>query len=151
MKLDLKVIVLGGLVYYVVQFLVSMLTQPFVHEGVLLESYIANAQFWRPELSQDPPDTAALLPRWVATGIVAALIQAAIYDNIRSALNGPAWLQGAKFGVIVCLFLACFSAVWSGICNLPENIWLWWNLEALAYLVIGGTALGVAVAKLSKA
>ena len=49
MKFNVKVIALGGLAYYVAQFVVSMVTGPFIHEGVLNELYMANASFWRPE------------------------------------------------------------------------------------------------------
>ena len=57
-----KLIIVGGLVFYVVMFVVSMVTGPVVHQGILLESYQATEQFWRPELRQVPPDMAALMP-----------------------------------------------------------------------------------------
>ena len=149
MKFNVKVIVLGGLAFYVTQFIVSMVTGPFVHEGVLKDLYIATASFWRPELQQDPPDMAALMPRWIATGVIAAFILTAVYDNIRAALDGAAWLKGLKYGVILWLFSVCMSAGWSGVFNLPEMIWVWWNAEALLYYLVGGAALGWAVARLA--
>jgi hypothetical protein len=149
MKFNVKVIALGGLAYYVAQFVVSMVTGPFIHEGVLNELYMANASFWRPELNQQPPDMAALMPRWIATGLIASFILTAIYDNIRSALDGAAWLKGMKYGVILFLFSLCMSAGWSGVFNLPEAIWAWWNAEALVYYLVGGAVLGWVTAKLA--
>lgn len=96
MKLNLKVIVAGGLAMYVAQFLLSMVTGPLIHNNILTELYIANASFWRPELNQDPPDMAALMPRWITVGVIAAFIMAAIYDNIRAALDGSALLRGSS-------------------------------------------------------
>ena len=149
MKFNLKVILLGGLAFYVAQFIVSMVTGPFIHEGVLMDLYIANASFWRPELNQNPPDMAALMPRWIATGLIASFILAGVYDNIRSALNGAAWLKGVKYGVILFLFSLCMSAGWSGVFNLPESIWVWWNAEALFYYLVGGAVLGWAAGRLA--
>lgn len=149
MKFNIKVILLGGLAFYVAQWIVSAITGSFVHEGILEEVYMANASFWRPELNQDPPDMAALLPRWITTGIISAFIMTAIFDNIRSSLSGSGWLKGAKFGFIALLFSACFSAGWSGIFNLPAEIWIWWNAEFLLIFLVGGAALGFVTAKLS--
>ncbi len=108
---------------------------------------MAHSLFWRPELVND--NMAALMPRWIATGLVTAFVQVCIYDNIRSALNGNGVVKGIKFGLIAFLFYACFSAGWSGIFNLPETIWLWWNIEALLIFIVGGAAMGFVVAKLS--
>jgi hypothetical protein len=54
MKFNIKLILIGGIVYYVVQFIISMIAGPFIHEGVLDETYRATTSFWRPELVQDP-------------------------------------------------------------------------------------------------
>ena len=148
MRFNLKIILLGGLAYYIAQFVVSMLTGPFIHEGVLVELYVAHSMFWRPELVSD--NMGDLLPRWIATGIVASFFQVTIYDNIRYALSGGHAIKGIKFGLISFVFYACFSAGWSGIFNLPEAVWIWWNIEALAIFVIGGAVLGLVVGKLTK-
>ena len=137
-----KLVFGGGLVYYVVQFAVSMATGPIVHNGILMDAYRATAAFWRPELNQDPPDMAALMPRWILTGLVAALLSAAVYGWVRAALTGPGWLKGAKFGLIVFIFSTCAILAWSGVFNLPERIWFWWWVESVVYFVIGGAALG---------
>lgn len=137
-----KLIVAGGLVWYVVAFAVSMVTGPFVHNGILADDYAATAAFWRPELMETPPDMAALMPRWVATGLVAAFITAFIYGWVRPALSGPGWLRGLKFGVIVVLMSGCFTLNWSGVFGLPDVIWAWWLAESVVYLLIAGAALG---------
>ncbi len=149
MRFNPKVIILGGLAMYVTQFILSMGSGPLIHEGILTEIYQANESFWRPELNQQPPDMAALLPRWIATGLIASFVIAAIYDNIRSGLDGSAALRGTKFGVILFLINASMSAGWSGVFNLPEVMWLWWSAEALVMYVVGGAVLGVVVGKLS--
>ena len=149
MKFNIKVILLGGLAYYVVQWLVSMASGPLIHTGILTDLYIANASFWRPELNQQPPDMAALMPRWIATGLIGALIQTAIYDNIRSALDGSSVVKGVKYGFILFLIYAAMSAGWSGVFNLPETIWFWWNVEAIVMFLVGGAVLGLVVGKLS--
>lgn len=149
MKFNLKVIIVGGVVYYVAQFILSFITGPLIHEGVLDETYKAHAAFWRPELMQDPPDMAALLPQWIATGLIASLIAAGIYDNIRSAFNGSGVVKGVKFGIVVFLLYASTAMGWSGVFNLPQTIWNWWIAEGLLYYVIGGAVLGWIVAKLS--
>jgi hypothetical protein len=58
-----KLIVVGGLAFYAMTWILSFVTGPVVHNGLLLESYQATAAFWRPALMQPPPDMAALLPR----------------------------------------------------------------------------------------
>ena len=149
MKFNLKVIIVGGLAMYIVQFIISMATGGFIHEGVLVELYQANASFWRPELNQDPPDMAALMPRWIATGLVTTFIITGIYDNIRSGLNGSGVVKGMKYGFILFFFSVCLSAGWSGVFNLPATIWVWWNAEALVMYLVGGAVLGFVAAKLS--
>jgi hypothetical protein len=149
MKFNLKVIIVGGLVYYLMQWVVSFITGPLIHQGVLTEAYQANASFWRPELNQQPPDMAALMPRWIITGLITSLIAAAIYDNIRPAFNGSGAVKGMKFGFVAFLFYASTAAGWSGIFNLPDSIWAWWIFEGLFYFVPGGAALGWVAGKLA--
>jgi len=149
MRFSLKVIFMGGLAFYIAMWVVSMISGAAIHEGILTELYVANASFWRPELNQVPPDMAALMPRWIATGLITAFILTGIYDNIRAALNGSGLVKGIKYGFILFLFSACFSAGWSGVFNLPEMMWVWWNVEALVIYLVGGAALGLAVNRLS--
>jgi hypothetical protein len=126
-----------------------MASGPLIHTGILTDLYVANASFWRPELNQDPPDMAALMPRWIATGLIGALIQTAIYDNIRSALDGSSVVKGVKYGFILFLIYAAMSAGWYGVFNLPEMIWFWWNVESIVMFLAGGAVLGLVVGKLS--
>lgn len=142
MRLDWKVIVGGGVLMYIVQFLVSFITGPLIHEGVLDPLYMATSEFWRPELNQDPPDLAALMPHWIASGLLSALVLAGIYDNIRSALNGSGLVQGLKFGLIIAIIYAMFGLAFSGVFNLPMAIWGWWALEGFVVYPVGGLALG---------
>lgn len=144
-----KIIFIGGLAFYIAQWIISFGTGPLIHDGVLNDLYIDNASFWRPELVQDPPDMAALLPRWIATGLICTLILAAIYAWIRGCFGGPGWMKGLKYGLILWLFGICQMAGWSGVFNLPETIWIWWGIEAILYFAIGGMVLGWVSEKLS--
>lgn len=149
MKLNPKVIIGGGLAMYVAQFALSMVTGPLIHEGILTELYTANQSFWRPELNQQPPDMAALMPRWIATGLFGAFIIAGIFDNVRGGLEGSMWVRGMKYGVILFLLNLTVSAGWSGVFNLPDAIWAWWSAEALLYYLLGGAVLGFVTGKLA--
>lgn len=142
MKLNFKVILLGGLAMYAAQFVLGILSGPLIHEGVLAEPYRATASFWRPELMQDPPDMAALLPQWITVGLIASFIVAGIFDTIRGGLNGSTTIRGLKYGVILFLVHLCVAAGFSGVFNLPNVIWLWWSVESLAYYLVGGLVLG---------
>jgi len=84
-----KLVVAGGLAWYAVTFAVSLGTGPLIHNGVLADDYVATAVFWRPELMETPPNMAALMPRWVATGITAAFITSFTYGWVRPALSAP--------------------------------------------------------------
>ena len=137
-----KLIILGGLAMYVVMFLVSFATGPIIHEGVLAQAYLDNSSFWRPELNAVPPDMAALMPRWISTGLLTAFIFAGIFGVVRSAFAGPGWQQGLKYGVILGLLSCCFGMGYSGVFNLPDKIWAWWGIESFFYYLPGGAVLG---------
>lgn len=149
--MNLKVILVGGAVYYAAQWVVGMGTGPLIHNGILVEAYQATATFWRPELMKQPPDMAALLPMWIATGLFGAFLSAAVYDWVRPALAGAGWQRGLKFGVIAFIFQLVAILGMQGVFNLPIKIWMWWSIEAAAYLLVGGVALGWIVQKLSPA
>lgn len=142
MKLDWKIIIGGGLLMYVVQFVSGLATGALIHEGTLDPLYQATTEFWRPELNQDPPDLAAIMPRWIATGLFISFVYAGIYDNIRSAFNGSGLIQGLKFGLLMAILYALFGLAFSGVFNLPESIWGWWAVEGFILYPIGGLALG---------
>jgi hypothetical protein len=137
-----KVIVIGGVLLYVATFIVSMITGPLIHNGILLDDYQATAQFWRPELMQQPPDMAALMPRWIASGLIGAFIFAGIYDIVRRALSGAGWKRGLKYGVMLALFNVAWNLGYAGVFNLPENIWAWWTLDGALMYLAGGAVLG---------
>ncbi len=142
MTFNWKVIFIGGLVMYIGQFIASMATGALIHEGVLEGLYKATGEFWRPELRQDPPDTAALMPRWIIVGLAMACVFAAIYDNIHTAFNGSGAVKGLKFGFVLGLISAALFAGWSGVFNLPDAIWAWWAVDTFIYFGVGGLALG---------
>jgi CubicO group peptidase (beta-lactamase class C family) len=147
MNFNIKTILLGGLVFYVTMFIISMGLGPFIHEGVLDPLYMQTNSFWRPELQQDPPDMAALMPRWIATGLLTSFIFVGIYDNIRSAFSGSGIIKGLKFGLMMGVIYASIGAGWSGVFNLPETIFFWWGVEGLIVYAAGGAALGWYVGK----
>lgn len=137
-----KLIVIGGLVFYLVMFALSFVTGIVIHEGILEGAYKANSHMWLPELTQDPPDMGALMPRWIAAGLFGSFILAAIYDCIRSAFIGPGWKRGLFYGLI----LFGFSVVWllgySGFIHLPSQIWIWWAIDSLILYLPAAVALG---------
>lgn len=137
-----KLVVIGGLVFYVVMFIISFATGPIIHNGLLNDAYKANSQFWRPELNQDPPDMATLMPRWIITGLLTSFVMAALFGAVRSAFQGPGWRQGLLFGLGLSILGCCFMAGWSGVFNLPNKIWIWWGLESFVYYLPGGAVLG---------
>ncbi len=137
-----KLIVLGGLAMYIVMFVISFATGPLIHEGVLDQTYREHASFWRPELNQDPPDMAALMPRWITAGILTTFIFAAIYGFIHSAFSGPGWKKGLMYGAGLAIVMGCFAVGYSGVFNLPDKIWAWWAGESFLYYLPGGAMLG---------
>jgi hypothetical protein len=144
-----KLVLGGGLAWFVASWGASMATGPLIHEGVLAEAYQATGGFWRPELMQEPPDMSALMPRWILSGLIGAFITAFVYGWVRPALHGEGWLRGLKFGFIVFLLSGTFMLGWSGIFNLPDRIWTWWAAESIVYFLIGGAAMGWAAGKLA--
>lgn len=137
-----KLIFVGGIVYYAGAWLVAMISGPLIHEGLLDELYKLHAQFWRPELNQEPPDMAALMPRWIASGLIGSFLIAGVYGVIRSSFDGAGWLKGLKYGLVLFLISISLSLGWSGVFNLPDEIWVWWTLDSLFYFLVGGMALG---------
>jgi hypothetical protein len=149
MSLNWKLILGGGLAWFVATWLVSFATGPLIHDGVLKETYQATASFWRPELMEEPPNMAALLPRWITAGLIGSFLTALVYGWVRPALTGAGWMRGIKFGVIVFILFLVATLGWSGVFNLPDKVWGWWTLESIIYLLAGGAALGWAAEKLA--
>jgi len=145
--MNLKGIIIGGIVFFVVTFVASMATGPVIHEGVLDPHYMANESFWQPALAQDPPDLAAMMPTWLLNSLIVSLIVAWLYCRFRGSLDGPDWKRGANFGFSIGILGAAIYLAMSGVFNLPYQIWLWWAIEGLVLYVIGGAAMGWAAGK----
>ena len=137
-----KLIFLGGLALYLVTFVIGMATGPLIHEGLLEPDYKQTQEFWRPELNTEPPDMAALMPRWITVGLINSLILAAIYGCVHSGLSGPGWKKGMIFGAILSGFMCTFCAAFSGVFNLPDKIWIVWAAESFVYYLPAGAVLG---------
>lgn len=149
-----KIAIVGGIVAYVATMILGFGTGYFIHSpdaGVLAETYRATTAFWRPELNADPPDMMALMPMWIANGLIAAVIMAGIYSIVRSSLSGAAWQRGLKFGVIVTLFWLINALGYWGVFNLPGQVWQWWGVEGAVLNLIGGVVLGIVAQKLAPA
>lgn len=146
-----KLVIVGGLAYYVVTFLLGFATGPLIHNGILKQTYREHSALWRPELMQDPPDMAALMPRWVTTGLIGAFIIAGIYAWIRPAFAGPGWKKGLCYGLILAFFGVAWMLGYSGVFNAPDEIWVWWAAEGFLYYVVGGIVLGWVGEKLAPA
>ena len=137
-----KLIILGGLAYYVVTWIVSFATGPIIHQGLLLETYREHSALWRPELNEVPPDMAALMPRWIVTGLIGSFIFAGVYAWIRPAFAGPGWKKGLCYGLILGFLGLAWMLAYSGVFNAPDKIWAWWAAESFLYYIIGGIMLG---------
>jgi hypothetical protein len=140
MQLNWKLILIGGVVFYLASWLLAPISVPLIHNGVLADDYAATSQFWRPELMNN--DMAALMPRWIVTGLIGAFITAAVYGWVRPAFSGPGWKRGVKFGVVLILFSITAMLAWSGVFNLPNQIWGWWTVDMTFTYLISGAALG---------
>ncbi len=139
-----KIVFIGGVVYYLTFFLLSMVGGSFIHspEGVLGALYKETASFWRPELQAEPPDMLALMKMWVPVGMLSSFLLAGIYSVIRSSLMGSAVVRGVKFGVIGWIFSAVAVMGYWGVFNLPTRIWAWWLIEGIWMHLIAGAVLG---------
>lgn len=145
--MSVKLVVLGALVFFVVNWATSFVTGPLVHEGILYEPYMATESFWRPELVEEPPDMAALLPYFIPIQLLNALIFAGLFGCYRSALNGAPWKKGAIFGLSMGIFLSGIYLAFHFVFNLPAAIWLWWAITGTAQITIAGAAVGWATGR----
>lgn len=149
-----KIVFIGGLVYYVALFAVSMVLASVIHNpqtGILAEAYGATLPFWRPELFQKEPDMDLLLRMWIPSGLISAFLAAGVYSVIRSSLVGAAWLRGLKFGVIASVFGIIGVLGYRGVFNLPDEIWAWWAIGATVMYLPCGVVLGWIAQKLTPA
>jgi hypothetical protein len=137
-----KLVIIGGIIFYAVTFVVSLITGPLIHEGILDATYQEYSQFWRPELRLDPPDMESLMPRWITAGVIASMIWVALYGWLRNAFQGPGWSRGIKFGFVLSIFHIVFCLAWSGLFDLPDFLWVVWGLESFLYYLPAGAVLG---------
>lgn len=148
-----KIVFIGGLIYYLVFFLLSMVGGHLIHgpEGVLGPIYREYAAFWRPELNATPPDMVALMKIWVPIGLLSSFLLAGIYSVIRSSLTGSGLVRGVKFGVIGWIFALVAALGYWGVFNLPTTIWTWWLAEGIWMHLIAGAVLGWVAQKIAPA
>ncbi len=147
-----KVIVVGGIAWYLAQFVVSILLGHVIHDpdtGVLAGAYRATAAFWRPELNANPPDPRIIWQLWIPSGLLSALLAAGVFSVIRPALAGPPWRQGLTFGVIALVFAIVNALGYNGIFNLPGRIWTWWIIGAAIMYLVAGPVLGWVAGKIA--
>ena len=143
-----KLVIIGGVVYYIVTMILGFgVTGPLIHEGILDATYQEHQSFWRPELNEDPPNLAPLMPRWLIGGLVGSLVFAAIFSCVASSLGGVNLMSGLKYGLIVAVLFAVFAIGYSGVFALPDSLWIWWTLEGLLVNPVGGAAMGWAGGK----
>lgn len=144
-----KLILFGGLVFWAVTFVIGFGTGMLIHGVILEPAYVETEAFWQPALRAKPPDMGAMMPQWIAAGLLGGFVFAAMYGWVRHGLLGPGWIRGLQFGVMLTLFGCMFILGWSGVFNLPGRIWLWWTIELPLFYLPGGAALGWVVEKLA--
>ena len=150
--MNAKAIVVGAVVLWLVTNLIGMFgTGLVIHATILDPIYRANSSFWLPALNQDPPDMAALLPNWLLCSLMNSFVVAGIYSCVRTSFKGPGWRRGLTWGISVGFFAFFFTLGLSGVFNLPLSIFVWWGIEAVILLTIGGAAMGWASEKFAGA
>lgn len=146
-----KAVIIGGLVFWIVTNIVGMFgTGLIIHEGILDPIYRANESFWLPELRQDPPDMAVLLPTWLLNSLINSLIVAGIYVCVHSSFSGSGWKKGLMWGLCVGILIGSTTWSWSGVFDLPTKMWVWWIIDGLILFSVGGAAMGWATARFAE-
>lgn len=146
-----KIILFGGLTFFVGTWLIGPISGPLIHEGILADAYQATASSWRPELMQKPPDMAALLPLWIPCGLISSFLVAAVYAWVRPAISGAGWQRGLKYGAMLAMLGGAILLGLFGVFNLPAKIWAWWWVEWLVSYLLAGLLLGLVAQKVSPA
>jgi hypothetical protein len=147
-----RVVFIGGGVYFVAGFVLSLIVAPFIHSpdtGILAETYRVTAAFWRPELNANPPDTELMFRVLIPSGILAALFGAGVYGLVRSSLTGAAWKRGLKFGVITTVFFVINALGFRRVLNLPDEFWIWSIVGSVIVNLGSGAVLGWISQKIS--
>lgn len=144
-----KLVILGGLAFYVATFVLSFATGPLIHNNVLKDSYVATEAMWRPELMQVPPDMGALMPYWVTTGLIGSFLLAWVYGTVRRSWSGPGWQKGMKGAMTIFVIWIAWALSYSGVFNLPAKIWIWWGVDTVILYLVGGAVLGAVAQKVA--
>lgn len=138
-----KLIIIGGLVFWLVTNILGYgVTGPIIHESILDPMYRANESLWIEPLRQDPPDMAAVMPRWIVVSLISSLIVAGLYSCLRKAFQGPGWRCGMTWGFYLGIFSFITLVSYSGVVALPMTIVIWWGVDGLILFVLGGAAMG---------
>ena len=137
-----KLIIIGGLTFWIAWNIVGFGTGMVIHENVLDSTYRANESFWIPELNEDPPDMAAVLPRFLLVSLLISLVVSGIYSCVQSSFSGPGWKQGLVWGLCMAIFTFVTFLGVSVVFNLPLQIWVWWGVETLILFTVSGAAMG---------
>ena len=143
-----KAVIVGAIVFWLVTNIVGMfVTGIVIHQKILDPIYRANEPFWLPALAQDPPDMAAVMPRWLLNSFVSSLVVAGIYVCVHGSFQGSGARKGAMWGLCLAFVAASTYNAMGGLFNLPTKMWLWWGLDAFILYLIGGAAMGWAAQK----
>ncbi|MFQ5741295.1 MAG: hypothetical protein ACE5JX_20040 [Acidobacteriota bacterium] len=138
-----KLVIIGGLAFWLVTNIVGMFgTGVVIHGWILGPAYRAHESFWIPPLRQDPPDMAAAMPHWLLMSLLSSLVVAGLYSLVRPAFSGPGWKRGLTWGLCLGIFSFVTLLGYSGVINLPMQIWVWWGIDGLILFVLGGAVLG---------
>ncbi len=143
-----KRVLLGTVVFWLVSNILGLgLTGWLIHEKVLDSEYQAHEKLWLPELVQDPPDMASLMPKWLLLSFVSSLVVATIYNLVRGSFAGPGWRRGLSLGACLGIFASVSYFSLTGMIAMSTKIALWWSLDALLLFLASGAAMGWAVGK----
>ena len=138
-----KLIVIGGLAFWLVTNILGLgVTGPIIHNSILDPMYRATEMLWIEPLRQDPPDLAAVMPRWIVVSLISSLVVAGLYSCLRKAFEGPGWKCGMTWGLYMGIFSFVTLLGYSGVIALPMTIVVWWGVDGLVLFVLGGAAMG---------
>lgn len=143
-----KAVIIGAIVFWLVTNIVGMFgTGILIHEKILDPIYMAHEAFWLPELAQDPPDMAAVMPKWLLNSFISSLVVAGIYVCVHGSFTGNGAKKGMMWGLCMAFIAATMYLAYSGIFNLPGKMWIWWAFDAFFLYLLGGAAMGWAAEK----
>ena len=138
-----KLIIIGGLVFWVVTNILAFgVMGPIIHGSILDPTYQAHESFWVEPLRQDPPDMVTMMPRWILVSLISSLVVAGIYSCVAPAFQGPGWKRGMTWGLCLGIFSFISLIGYSGIIALPIDLWVWWGIDGMVLFLIGGAAMG---------